>query len=100
MLPGVLLHAAFHTIPWRYFERHIMPGGPNVRALLICIPTVRNLEYIINRLNRGGNPTTAQWFNAVAMRDLSNLWFLWQLLLLSGLFLVLARLGLRFRHHL
>ena len=149
MLLGVLLHAAFHTIPWRYFERHIMPGGPNVWALpyfhavqlihgfrmpvffllsgffcallwqrrglqgllknrilrialplLICIPTVRNLEYIINQLTWGGNPTTAQWFNAVAVRDLSNLWFLWQLLLLSGLFLVLVRLGLRFRHPL
>ena len=149
MLLGVLLHAVFHTIPWRYFERHIMPGGPNLWALpyfhavqlihgfrmpvffllsgffcallwqrrgldgllknrilrialplLICIPTVRNLEYIINRLNWGGNPTTAQWFNAVAVRDLSNLWFLWQLLLLSGLFLLAARLGLRFRHRL
>ncbi len=33
MLPGVLLHATFHTIPWRYFDRPVLPGGPNVRAL-------------------------------------------------------------------
>ena len=149
MLLGVLLHATFHTIPWRYFDRPVLPGGPNVWALpyfhgvqlihglrmpvffllsgffcallwqrrglkgllknrilrialplLICIPTIRNLEYIVNRLNWGGNPTTAQWFDAVVLRDLSNLWFLWQLLLLSGIFLLALRLGLRFRHPL
>ena len=31
------------------------------------------------------------------LNDLGHLWFLWQLLLLCGLFLLLARLGLRFR---
>ncbi len=149
MLLGVLLHATFHTIPWRYFRYPILPGGPNVWALpyfhavqlihglrmpvffllsgffcallwqrrglkgllknrvlrialplLICIPTIRNLEFIINQLNWGDNPTSAEWFNAVVISDLSNLWFLWQLLLLSGLFLLALRLGLRFRHQL
>ena len=149
MLLGVLLHAVFHTIPWRYFRYPVVPGGPNVWALpyfhavqlihglrmpvffllsgffcalllqrrglkgllknrvlrialplLICIPTIRNLEFIINRLTRGDNPTTAEWFDAAVVSDLSNLWFLWQLLLLSALFMLLARLGLRFRHSL
>ena len=149
MLLGVLLHAVFHTIPWRYFERHILPGGPNSWALpyfhavqlihgfrmpvffllsgyfcallwqrrglkgllrnrilrialplLICIPTVRNLEFILNQMRWGGSPTTAEWLRAIAVDDLSLLWFLWHLLLLSGIFLIVARLGLRFRHPL
>ncbi len=149
MLPGVLLHAVFHTIPFRYFRSPILPGGPNAWALpyfhlvqlvhgfrmpvffllsgffcallwqrrglkgllenriqrialplLICIPSIRNLEFILNRLRWGDNPTTAEWLRAIAVDDLSLLWFLWQLLLLSALLLVAARLGLRFRHPL
>ena len=66
--------------------------------LLICIPTIRNMEFILNRLRWGDNPTTEEWLRAIAVDDLSLLWFLWQLLLLSALLLVAARLGLRFRH--
>ena len=147
MLLGVLLHAVFHTIPFRYFRSNILPGGPNTWALpyfhlvqlvhgfrmpvffllsgffcallwqrrglsgllknrilrialplLICIPTIRNLEFILNRLRWGENPTTEEWLRAIAVDDLSLLWFLWQLLLLSALLLIAARLGLRFRH--
>lgn len=148
MFLGVLLHAVFHTIPFRYFRHHVLPGGPNAWALpyfhavqlihgfrmpvffllsgffcallwqrrglrgllknrimrialplLICIPTIRSMEYVLNLLEWGDDVTTAEWAAAM-VRDLSHLWFLWQLLLLSGLFLLAARLGLRFRHSL
>ncbi len=148
MLLGVLLHAVFCTIPFRYFRHHVLPGASNSWALpyfhlvqlvhgfrmpvffllsgffcallwqrrglrgllknrilrialplLICIPTVRSMEYILNLLDWGYDATSAEWAAAM-VRDLSNLWFLWQLLLLSALLLVAARLGLRFRHPL
>ena len=147
MLLGVLLHAVFYTIPFRYFRHHVLPGASNAWALpyfhlvqlvhgfrmpvffllsgffcallwqrrglrgllknrilrialplLICIPTVRSMEFILNRLRWGDNPTTEEWLRAIAVDDLSLLWFLWQLLLLSALLLIAARLGLRFRH--
>ena len=148
MLLGVLLHAVFYTIPFRYFRHHVLPGASNAWALpyfhlvqlahgfrmpvffllsgffcallwqrrglrgllknrilrialplLICIPTVRSMEYILNLLDWGYDATSAEWAAAM-VRDLSNLWFLWQLLLLCGLLLIAARLGLRFRHPL
>ena len=57
------------------------------------------MEYILNLLDWGYDATSAEWAAAM-VRDLSNLWFLWELLLLCGLLLIAARLGLRFRHPL
>lgn len=70
-------------------QRRCLPGLLKNRVLrialplIICIPTIRNLEFMLNQLTRGDNPTSAAWFNAVVLHDLSNLWFLWQLLLLA-----------------
>ena len=33
MLLGVLLHAVFYTIPFRYFRHHVLPGASNAWAL-------------------------------------------------------------------
>ena len=33
MFLGVLLHAIFYTIPFRYFMSHVLPGGPNTWTL-------------------------------------------------------------------
>ena len=146
MLLGVLLHAVFHTIPFRYFRHHVLPAASISQALpyfhlvqlvhgfrmpvffllsgffcallwqrrglrgllqnrilrialplIICIPAVRSMEFILNLLDWGYDATSVEWAAAM-VRDLSNLWFLWQLLLLCGLLLIAARLGLRFRH--
>jgi len=148
MLLGVLLHAVFYAIPFRYFLSYVPPGGPNAwalpyfhlvqvihgfrmplffllsgfftallwqrrglggllqnRILRIALPlvlgvlTIRNFLYVNVLLEYGIDVTSAEWLEAL-LNDLGHLWFLWQLLLLCGLFLLLAGLGLRFRHPL